>query len=347
VATEADREAWDAWVAGLPSADPLQAWDWGTVAATGHERPVRLMATDEAGRVGGVAQVLVREALAGRRVLYVPHGPLWAVDSADGRAVLAALVGALRDLGRAERGIVLKLDPRATPGVPAEEIRSQLLGQGARPARADLQATTTRVIDLCPGPEQLFARLEKDTRNLVRRSAREGVRPRVVRGSDPDAYSVFADLLAATGQRAGFRVRPRAAFEAISASFAARGEACLVLAELAGRPIAGCLALIVGGRAYYLYAASVRAPELRHAAGPYAALWACIEALAADGRESLDLWGVAEPGDRAADPTWSGFSLFKRGFGGVRLRHPGTFDLVLAPGWYAIRDLRERLGRRL
>jgi lipid II:glycine glycyltransferase (peptidoglycan interpeptide bridge formation enzyme) len=168
-----------------------------------------------------------------------------------------------------------------------------------------------------------------------------------VRGSDPDAYSVFADLLAATGQRAGFRVRPRAAFEAISASFAARGEACLVLAELAGRPIAGCLALIVGGRAYYLYAASVRAPELRHAAGPYAALWACIEALAADGRESLDLWGVAEPGDRAADPTWSGFSLFKRGFGGVRLRHPGTFDLVLAPGWYAIRDLRERLGRRL
>ncbi|MGC8634553.1 MAG: lipid II:glycine glycyltransferase FemX [Candidatus Limnocylindrales bacterium] len=347
VGTEADREAWDAWVAALPSADPLQAWDWGTVAATGSERPVRLVATDEAGRVRGVAQVLVRDTAAGRRVLYVPHGPAWETDAADGPAVLAALLGALRDLGRAERGIVLKFDPRATADVPAAEIRSQVLRQGARMARADLQAVTTRVIDLRPGPGQLLAGLEKDTRNLVRRSAREGVRPRVVRGADRAAYSAFADLLAATGQRAGFRVRPRAAFEAIGATFASRGDACLVLAELAGRPIAGCLALVAGRRAYYLYAASVRAPELRHAAGPYAALWACIEALAADGLESLDLWGVAEPGDPAADPAWAGFSLFKRGFGGALLRHPGTFDLVLARGWYAIRDLRERLGLRI
>jgi len=103
-------------------------------------------------------------------------------------------------------------------------------------------------------------------------------------------------------------------------------------------------ALATGSRAFYLYAASRRDdPRLKHANGPYAALWACIEALAGDGRETLDLWGVVEPGDESADPGWAGFSLFKRGFGGVPLAHPGTYDLVLSPAWYALRDIRERL----
>ena len=342
-ATGADRAAWDALVSALPSADPLQAWAWGDVASTGDERPVRLVATDGSGRLRGVAQVLVREAVAGRRVLYVPHGPAWDARSPDGESVLSSLLDGMRAVGRAERGIVLKLDPRATTDVPGTRLEAQLLARGLRRARADLQAPSTRILDLRPGPDAILARLEKDTRNLVRRSARERVRPRVVRGEDPAAYRTFAALLAGTGARAGFRVRSPAALERVASSFGARGDAYLVLADLDGRSIAGCLALAVGPRAFYLYAASLREPALRHAGGPYAALWSCIEALAADGRESLDLWGVAEPGDTSADPAWAGFSLFKRGFGGMPLRHPGTFDLVLSPAWYAVRDLRERL----
>ena len=342
-AADADRAAWDDWVAALPSADPLQTWAWGEVASTGDEHPARLVATDLAGRLRGVTQVLVRDAVAGRRVLYVPHGPAWDARSPDGPAVLSSLLDGMRALGRTERGIVLKLDPRATTEVPAAGIQAQLLARGLRRARADLQAPSTRIMDLRPGPDALLAGLEKDTRNLVRRSAREGVRTRVVRGEDPAAYRAFAALLAGTGARAGFRVRSPAALDAIGASFGAGGDAYLVLADLEGRAIAGCLAPAVGPRAFYLYAASLREPALRHAGGPYAALWACIEALAADGRESLDLWGVAEPGDASADPAWAGFSLFKRGFGGAPLRHPGTFDLVLSPAWYAVRDLRERL----
>ena len=342
-ATASDRPAWDAFVAALPSGDPLQAWAWGDVAHTGGERPERILATDPSGRVRGVAQVLVREAAVGHRVLYAPHGPAWDAAAPDAADVLDALLAALRALGHAERGIVLKLDPRATADAGAARLRALLRARGLRRARADLQARTTRVLDLRAGADAVFAGLEKDTRNLVRRSAREGVRTRVVRGPDPAAYGAFAGLLAATGARAGFRVRPAVAFEAIAAGYAVAGDACLVLAELDGEPIAGCLALTTGPRAFYLHAASRREERLRHANGAYAALWGCIEALAAEGRESLDLWGVVEPGDEAADPGWAGFSLFKRGFGGARLVHPGTFDLVLSPPWYALRDIRERL----
>jgi lipid II:glycine glycyltransferase (peptidoglycan interpeptide bridge formation enzyme) len=66
----------------------------------------------------------------------------------------------------------------------------------------------------------------------------------------------------------------------------------------------------------------------------------------ADGVKSLDLWGVAETDDTEADPEWAGFSMFKRGFGGVRLAHPRAMDLVVSPSWYRLRDWRERRAVR-
>ena len=364
-----ERPAWDAFIAASPSADHLQAWGWGEVTAVTGERPVRLVARDSAGVVRGVAQVLVRDAAFGRRVLYVPHGPAWDVGAADGDVVLDALLSGIRRFGKAERGIVAKVDPRAvfryprgtvpalspdSPGgqgdeqVPAsgEVVRAALVARGLRSARADLQARTTRVLDLTPGASAVFASFGREKRRNIRLSARKGVTTRVVRNPDFDAYSAFADLLGVTGRRGGFRVRSREALLRLADEFAPGGGTYLAVAELGARMIAGCLAVRVGGRAFYVYAGSLREPALSHVYGPYAVLWALCEALIADGVESLDLWGVAEPGDPSADPDWRGFSAFKLGFGGVPLRHPGTFDLVLSPGWYAVRDLGERIGHR-
>jgi lipid II:glycine glycyltransferase (peptidoglycan interpeptide bridge formation enzyme) len=99
--------------------------------------------------------------------------------------------------------------------------------------------------------------------------------------------------------------------------------------------------LRVADRAFYLYGASSRDPALKNANAGYATMGATMEALAADGARTLDLWGVAESDDGAPD-SWSGFSAFKRRFGGTPVRHPGTFDLVIDRLWYTIRDLRER-----
>ena len=50
----------------------------------------------------------------GRTILYVPHGPLWDREAADAAEVLAHLVTGLKAHARERRGIVLKLDPRAS-----------------------------------------------------------------------------------------------------------------------------------------------------------------------------------------------------------------------------------------
>lgn len=344
VAGSADRPDWDAFVAAQPAGDPLQAWGWGEVTAIGGERPVRLIARDSTGRTRGVAQLLVRDSSFGRRVVYVPHGPVVESGSA-GDAVLDALLAEIRRVGASERAMVVKLDPRATTDRSAEAWRSTLVDRGLVRARADLQARTTRVIDLRPGAESLFASFHRDTRNLVRRAAREGVTTRAMAQPGRAELSDFRAMLLETGSRTGIRVRSGEAFERLATEFGPSGSMRLVLADLAGEPIAGCLALISGNRGFYIYATARRDPALRHANAAYAALWALCEELAAAGAETLDLWGVAEPDDSTADPSWAGFSLFKRAFGGEPLEHPGTFDLVISAPWYRLRDLRERIRR--
>ena len=343
LATADDRDAWDAFVATRPEADPLQTWAWGDANALVDEVPVRGVIARADGTLDGVAQLLVRPAGFGRAVGYAPHGPLWTREAADAGELLAALLRGLRDEAARRRALVIKLDPRTDPAGSPEAIHQLLLANGLQPARHDLQARTTRIVELLDVGDDLMATWDKDARNLVRRSAREGVVTATDRRGDPAAIAAFHGLLEETSQRAGFRTRSAAFLQELAGGLAPSGGWFLSLARLEERPIAGAVALRVGDRAIYAYGASLREPALKHANGAYAALAATMRELAGDGVRTLDLWGVVEPGDETADASWAGFSAFKRQFGGEALRHPGTYDLVVSPPWHRIRDLRERL----
>ncbi len=340
VAADADRERWNAFVAARPEGDPLQAWSWGECAALAGEPPVRLLAETAGGRVRGVAQALVRPAGMGRSVAYVAHGPVWEREAADGGQLLGALLDGLHQVGRTERAIVVKLDPRGVPG--GDEAASQLAGYGLRRA-PDLQAPTTRIVDLRDGGDELLASWHADARRLSRRSEREGVTVDIDRGGDAGALRAFHELLEVTAERSDFRIRDLAFLEALASAYAAVGGWYLGIARVDGVAIAGMAMPRLADRAYYLYGASLRDDAYKHKYGAYAVMAALQRQLAADGVRTLDLWGVVEADDEAADPAWRGFSAFKRTFGGEPLRHPGTFDLVVNRLWDTLREGRRRL----
>ncbi len=346
LADESDRATWDSFVAERPEGDPLQCWAWGEAVAPSGERPLRLVLRDRAGRVQAVAQALVRRTTLGRTVIYVPHGPLWTREAPDAPAILAACLGALREAGRRERGIVVKVDPRAVPGTP--DVGAALRAAGLRRARHDLQAATTRLVTLTADHEAMRASWHADARRLSGRAGREGVQVTIRRDPDPASIAAFHALLRETASRGAFRARSAGFLERVAAGFAASGPAAptggwyLALAELEGRPIAGMAVPRVADRAYYLYGASRRDPALRHAYGAYAAMAALLARLADDGVRTFDQWGVVEADEADADASWAGFSAFKRTFGGTPVRHPGTFDLILDPLWYRLREWRDR-----
>jgi lipid II:glycine glycyltransferase (peptidoglycan interpeptide bridge formation enzyme) len=343
-AVEGDRDPWTAFLASRPEGDVLQSWAWGDASADEpDEHWERLVVSEGGGRIRAIAQVLDRRTAFGRTILYVPHGPVWEREASDSAEVLGRVLQGLRVHARSRKGVVLKLDPRASDDatVTASLSRS-LIATGMRRPRHDLQAPTTRVIELEAAVDPV-AGWAKDARAELRRAEREGVTTRVLREPDAGALDAFHELLAETSDRQAFRARSRAFLAALADELSATGDWFLALAEHEGQVLAGAVAPRTGDRGWYLYAASTRDPELARKRGPYAVMGALLRAHRDAGSRSFDLWGVRERDDPTVKVAWEGFSLFKRRFGGTPVRHPGTFDLVIDPLWHAIRDVRERL----
>lgn len=346
-ATSADEDRWTTFVASRPEADVLQSWAWGEAGAgEPDERWSRFVVLDAAGDIRGIAQVLARATSFGRTILYVPHGPVWDREAPDAAETLARLLLGLKDHGRRLRGVVVKLDPRASADATiTAAVRRALLAAGTQQAEHDLQAPTTRIIDLLAADDPVSA-WSKDARAEARRAEREGTTVAVDRKAEPALLDAFHELLSQTSQRQGFRIRSRAFLDALSGPLVANDAWHLALAQFEGTILAGAIAPRTGTRAFYLYAASTRDEELTKKRGPYAVMGALERSLRDAGSETLDLWGVREPDDDSVDDSWEGFSVFKRRFGGQPVRHPGTFDLIIDPTWYRLRALRERVRSR-
>ncbi len=344
-AGETDRAAWDAFLARRPEADILQSWAWGEAMGPTGQRPIRTMVVDDEEKVQGVVQALVRPTDFGRTILYAPHGPVWDRSSPVATGILEQLLEGLRDVARTERGIVIKVDPAADRVGPddADAVVAALIESGLRPARRDLQARTTLIVDLSGEPAEREARWSPEARNLARRSAREGVVVEVSRTADPELIGEATELLNATGARGGFRTHDAAFLLDLARGLTVTGGWYLLIGRLVGRALGVMIIARTGDRAAYLYGGSLRDEANRHANPGYGVMSAAMHALAGDGVHWFDLWGVHDPRDPEADESWHGFSAFKRRFGGREIRHPGTFDLVVSPAWYLVRDLRERL----
>jgi lipid II:glycine glycyltransferase (peptidoglycan interpeptide bridge formation enzyme) len=342
-ADDTDRPAWDAFIASRPEADLLQSWAWGECTALAGQPPVRLL-LDDNGQIRGLAQALTRPAGFGRQVAYVAHGPIWDRSAPDADRLFAWLIQGLRTLARKEKALVVKLDPRAEPG-DATDIAALASMHKLRPA-PDLQAPTTRIVELLHGHDQPDASWHADARRLSRRAEREGTRVTISREPHGAEIAILHDLLTTTAERGDFRVRSLDFLERLANQLTPSNGWYLGIARVEGMPIAAMAFPRIGNRAYYLYGALRRDPEYKHHYGAHAVMATMLRTLAADGCTTVDMWGVVEPDDTTADPAWRGFSDFKRTFGGFPLRHPGLFDLVTDRFWYRLRASRERLLRR-
>src|SRR5438445_7314900 len=260
-ADDTDLPAWDAFVASRPEADLLQTWAWGECTTLAGEPPARLVLED-AGQIRSVAQALMRPAGFGRQVAYVAHGPLWDRSAPDADKLFAWLLQGLRSLARKEKALVVKLDPRAAPG-DSTDIAMLATEHDLRRA-PDLQAPTTRLVDLLDGGEQLEASWHADARRLSRRAEREGTQVSISRAPDPAELEVLHDLLTRTAERGDFRVRSPEFLIRLATEFAASNGWYLGIARVAGTPIAAMAFPRLVDRAYYLYGALLRDERYKH-----------------------------------------------------------------------------------
>src|SRR5262245_42900977 len=88
VTRPADRHAWDALLADVPTADPLQSWAWAEAGRASGERWDRLIAVETDGRPAAAVQWQLVSPVLGHPLAYAPHGPVWRRGE-DGSATAA------------------------------------------------------------------------------------------------------------------------------------------------------------------------------------------------------------------------------------------------------------------
>jgi peptidoglycan pentaglycine glycine transferase (the first glycine) len=313
-----DRDTWNAFVEHAAYRSFPQLWEWGELRETSGWRPIRLAVGESSDAPLAGAQVLVRSVpLVGWRLGYAPRGPIGQLDDPT---VRAALVAALRELGRSEGIATVKVDPEATA---ADPLGVSLLAAPWRSA-AKVQPPRTRLIDLAPDEEILLAAMAKKHRQYVHKAAREGVTVTQLSPTAPpdetalalaDFYRIYAD----TAHRAGFAARVQDYYERVWSLFASAGHARLFFAVRGGERVATLFHFTCGDRAAEAYGGMTDAGADSRA--NYLLKWEAIRAFRADGFASYDLWGIAT----------GGIAHFKEGFGGRQVDYVGARDLALQP----------------
>ena len=332
-ATDADADAWQAFLAATDSGDFLHDWAWADLAAFDGQPQRRYVLTDDEAVVAIVA-AQERRLAAGRSFWYVPHGPVldWSAPQAAER--MRALRIGLRIAARQHGAIGVKLEPRLAKGSAGSDL---LRGRGLRPTAETLQVGQTRIVALADD-DALLASFDKDTRYAVRRAEREEVSVSVAEdGADQRPIDDLHGLVVETQRRAGFPLPSLERYRLAWRTLAGAGRAAILEARRDGELLASGMVVFEGARSYYLFSGSRREErgEPKHYAS-YALQWAMMRLARDRGVTRHDLWGVAPPG-AGPEHAWHGVGLFKKGFGGEEVVWAGSWDLVVDPALYRLR----------
>ena len=360
-AAHAELGDWDARTVDVPGGDVQQSLAWAAHRERTGWEAHRLVLDD-----GSAALVLGRRwrMLGGGRA-YVPKGP-----AAGGAApeVVAARLAGIAAWARAAGFDALAADPEipAGSGFPA-----LLAGAGFRQIE-EIGPSRHRVgVPILPGTSEpsLLEGITQKTRQQLLAAERRGVR--VVRydaraGVDPgpgleapeparlvdaaeEAFTHFHALLAATGERRGFRVGSRPI--ALAWWRAALEAGHLLLLEARGTEdeiVAAAVFYRHGRRLTYSHSGDVAALRSTYPGATGLVLWRALQLAAREGRDELDLGGVDIRGARrepvAGEPTY-GLLRFKQSFGGQWIELSGAHERVLRRAHHALVSGTRRSAR--
>ncbi|MGI6368078.1 MAG: lipid II:glycine glycyltransferase FemX [Anaerolineae bacterium] len=315
---------WDRIVSAAPGGHLLQTWAWGELKGEFGWIPWRV-AVEQDGAPLAAAQVLYRR-IGPLTMAYVPRGPVFHDDQPE---VADALWQAIHRHGRSMRSLWLMVEPEWLDTDTQRHV--WLKSSGFHPARVTVQPRRTVIVDLGGDEEAILARMKSKWRYNIRLSSRRGV---TVREAGSECLAVFYGLMQVTGTRDGFGIHSAAYYERAYRLFAARGRACLLIAEREGEPLGSLMVFAHGSCAYYLYGASADAG--REAMPNHQLQWRAMQWARSRGCTQYDLWGISDEGPDAVADSLQGVQRFKEGFGGEIVRYVGAWDYTYSRPGYAL-----------
>ncbi|NCN05144.1 MAG: peptidoglycan bridge formation glycyltransferase FemA/FemB family protein [Spirochaetales bacterium] len=304
--------------------------------------------------------VLLRTAVLGLTLAYVPHGPAWSGLSGlepSLRGTFLELLGQALVAFLPSRTFLLRFDPD-WPRLHGDDS-SRGFGE-LKKGSSDIQPPDTVILNLRPELHEILTQCKSKHRYNIRLAQKKGIEVREVhlnRDLEPDQQSwekefgQWYGLYKETATRDKIAIHSYDYYYQGFLQFPLDDQRQIVLLQAYHEDdyLAGIVVIFWGSRATYVYGASSN--QKRNLMPAYALQWRAIELAKATGCTEYDLFGI--PPSNSPDHPMHGLYQFKTGFGGTIVHYPGTWDLVLhrAIYWFyrfleGVRKLLVRLRKR-
>lgn len=261
--------------------------------------------------------LLERRAPIGR-YLFAPYGP-----TITKQADPAGVLDSLKAYGESQQIDWLRLEP-VFKARGMDEQRQALKASGGQLVR-EVEPHLTRLVDLSRPDEDILASLSQTTRNIIRRNQRQKTLT-FKTSRNPTDISLFTKMLDTVASRKGIGFFTADYYHKQAEVLMPAGLLVLEIAYEDKRPVGTAMIHDFGGLASYTYAATL--PKARDKNVSALLLWQAMRNAKDRGNTAIDLFGIA-PDDAGPGHPWSGFSNFKKKFGGEIVERPGTWDIPL------------------
>lgn len=269
--------------------------------------------------------------------LYVPYGPV--LNSVE---ALPAAIAALRAEGKRLGAAFLRCEPTLIDPLHRAVATEQMRALGLFRVR-HRQPEFTQLINLERPFHETLGEMRKGHGNLHRNYRKKGISIR--QSEDPRDVEHLIRLLQDVSDRTGMIAHGDDYLRAQAKVLIPQGAARLFFADLAEveQPIAAAMVFDDEDCRYYMHAAADT--EHRRLQASTLLLAEMMADSTSRNQALFDMFGVVPK--HARDHAWTGFSDFKRSFGGTEVAFSGTWELPIKPFSYASYHAVRFLARKL
>ncbi len=206
---------------------------------------------------------------------------------------------------------------------------------------ADVEPSTTLILDLTKSIDELRSNLHQSHRNRINTGEKRGIS--VKRTTELSTIKDFLKLMHDTASHAKIKNHPDWYFEKMAESLIAQEVACYYVATVESSPASISLIYDWGDTRYYAYTGNDQVLNRQYNAG-LSNIWQMILDAKADGKKYFDFWGIAPEG--VENHPWAGLTAFKKAFGGEVVSSLGTYDIPINKAKYRLYNTYKKLRGR-
>ncbi len=240
--------------------------------------------------------------------LYLPYGPILPQQKME--SWLSVLLEFLVHYAKKNQYDFIRMSPFLDDNQVHRALFSSL---GFRPAPMHVLAENTWILDITTSEEILLKNMNKNHRNLIRRSEKEGVI--VQKNNQMNTLKNLDQMLNTTAQRNNFKRFSQDYIEKEFKSFLPNNVELFESYLPDGRVDSSAIIMFYGNMAAYRHSASLHLDKRFPTS--YLLQWRVIQEAKRRGMSYYNFWGIA-PESASVDHPFFGITHFKKGFGGFK-----------------------------